>query len=149
MNAEAVNLVLERTAERSKRIARVTLVVFLAFGAVSAIGGAIALLITSGLGMPPSMLDGTPFTSFVIPALILFVVVGGTQGVALALLARQSRTALLWSAIAGFGMIVWIMVETVMIQGFSALQAVYFSLGIAQLALVVAMLWTDHARRGN
>ena len=149
MNAEAVNLVLERNAERTQRIARVTLVVLLAFGAVSAIGGAIALLLTNGLGMPAAMLDGSPFSSFVIPALVLLVVVGGTQTVGLVLLARRSRTAPLWSAIAGFGMTVWIMIETVMIQGFSVLQAVYFSLGIAQLALVIGMLWIDQSQRAD
>ncbi|MDQ1580195.1 MAG: hypothetical protein QOD05_970 [Microbacteriaceae bacterium] len=136
---------------RTRKLVRRTLVFLLAFGALSAIGGAVALLLTNGLGMPLAMLDGSPFSSFVIPALFLLVIVGGTQSLGLTLLLRRDSSALLWSSVAGFGMTIWIMVETVAIQGFSALQAVYFTLGILQLALVIGALWIDspveHASR--
>jgi uncharacterized membrane protein (DUF373 family) len=128
---------------RTQKVARATLVFLLAFGALSAIGGAVALLLTNGLGMPLAMLNGSPFSSFVIPALFLLVIVGGTQSLGLTLLLRRDASALLWSAVAGFGMTIWIMVETVAIQGFSVLQAVYFTLGILQLALVIGALWID------
>jgi uncharacterized membrane protein (DUF373 family) len=128
---------------RTRKVARTTLVFLLAFGALSAIGGAVALLLTNGLGMPLAMLNGSPFSSFVIPALFLLVIVGGTQSLGLTLLLRRDASALLWSAVAGFGMTIWIMVETVAIQGFSVLQAVYFTLGILQLALVIGALWID------
>jgi hypothetical protein len=128
---------------RTRKVARTTLVFLLAFGALSAIGGAVALLLTNGLGMPLAILNGSPFSSFVIPALFLLVIVGGTQSLGLTLLLRRDASALLWSAVAGFGMTIWIMVETVAIQGFSVLQAVYFTLGILQLALVIGALWID------
>jgi hypothetical protein len=124
-----------------QRLARRALLFLLAFGSLSAIGGAVALLLTNGLGMPLAMLNGSPFSSFVVPALVLLVVVGGTQTLGLTLLVRHAPPALLWSAVAGFGMIIWILVETVTIQGFSVLQAVYFALGILQLALVIGVLW--------
>jgi hypothetical protein len=34
------------------------------------------MLITDGLGMPDSLLKGSPFSSFAAPALILFVIIG-------------------------------------------------------------------------
>jgi hypothetical protein len=134
---------------RTRKVARGTLVFLLAFGALSATGGAVALLLTNGLGMPLAMLNGSPFSSFVIPALLLLVIVGGTQSLGLTLLLRRDASALLWSAVAGFGMTIWIMVETVAIQGFSVLQAVYFTLGILQLALVIGALWIDSRSSQN
>jgi hypothetical protein len=37
-------------------------------------------------------------------------------------------------------MIIWILVEIVMVQGFSWLQGLYFSTGIVELALVLGLL---------
>lgn len=107
---------------------------------------------TNGLGMPPTFLEGSVFDSFVVPAIILTLVVGGTQVIALVLLLRRRPTALVWSAVAGFAMVIWIVVETVIIRGFSALQATYLIIGLAQLALVIALLgvvsWLPRAPHG-
>ncbi|WP_314094172.1 hypothetical protein [Microbacterium foliorum] len=110
------------------------------FQAVSAFAGGIGLIATGGLGMPQSFLDDGPFRSFVWPGLILIGVVGGSQGLAAGLLLARRESALLWSAAAGFGMIVWIFTETGMIRGMSWLQALYFATGIAQLVVVMALL---------
>jgi hypothetical protein len=68
------------------------------------------------------------------------VVVGGTQlAAAVALLAR-CRAALPLSAIAGFGMLIWIFVELAIIRQYSWLQAAYFGLGGLELILVLAVL---------
>lgn len=111
-----------------------------AFNTLSALAGGIGILATDGLGMPITFLASGPFTSFTVPGLILIVVVGGTQAFATALLIARRESALLWTAVAGVGMLIWIFVETMLIQGGSWLQVLYFSTGIAQLALVVALL---------
>jgi hypothetical protein len=120
--------------------ARWALITITSFQAVSAIVGGLGILVADGLGMPTTFLEGGPFTSFLWPGLILLIVVGGTQGLAAGLLLRHRESALLWSAVAGFAMIIWIFVETVMIGGFSWLQALYFITGMAQLVLVLALL---------
>jgi hypothetical protein len=124
------------------QIARWTLLVLAGFSALSALGGGAAILATGGvgMGMPLSLLSGSPFSTFTVPAMVLFVVVGGTQLGAFVALLRYHETALAWSAVAGFGLTIWIVVETVIIRGFSALQAVYLVCGIAELALVMALL---------
>ncbi|MDO5735229.1 MAG: hypothetical protein Q4P15_02010 [Propionibacteriaceae bacterium] len=53
--------------------------------------------------MPKSMLADTPFTTFTIPGLILLVVVGGTQLASAMLLVKERESALLRSAVVGFG----------------------------------------------
>ena len=81
-----------------------------------------------------------PFTSFFLPALILLVVIGGTHVLAAVLLLRRRGSSLRWTAVAGFAMIIWILVETVVIYGFSWLQGIYFTTGVAEVALVLALL---------
>lgn len=118
----------------------VGLIISVIFNAVSAVGGAIAMLFTDGLGMPAAFLDRSPFSSFIVPALILLVAIGGTHALAAVLLLRRRGTSLLWAAVAGFAMTIWILVETVVIQGFSWLQGIHFTTGVAELALVLAAL---------
>jgi hypothetical protein len=67
-------------------------------------------------------------------------VVGGTQFAAAIALLRRQRIALLLSAIAGFGMLIWIFVELAIIRQYSWLQSAYFSLGALELILVLTLL---------
>ena len=122
------------------RIAWRTLLVVVIFNAISAVGGAVAMLFTDGLGMPQSMLDGSPFTSYSLPALILLIAIGGTQTLAAVLLLRRRKSCLVWTAFAGFALIIWILAETAIIHGFGWLQGIYFVTGVAELALVLALL---------
>ena len=98
------------------RIAWKALIIVVIFNAASAVGGSIAMLFTDGLGMPTSFLTNSPFTSFFLPALILLVVIGGTQALAAGLLLGYRESSLLWTAFAGFAMIIWILTETVIIR---------------------------------
>jgi hypothetical protein len=122
------------------RIAWAVLTATTVFDAVSAVGGAIAMLLTNGLGMPRSFLAGSPFASFTVPALLLLAVVGGTQVLAAVLLFLHRPSSLFWSAFAGFTMVTWIVVETVIIRGFGVLQGLYYAAGVAELALVLVLL---------
>lgn len=133
------------------------LVVLLIFGAVSAFCGAVLGIVFNGAGVPLEHLAGTPFSSFVVPGLILGVVVGGTQLAAAVAVLRHNHRAPLMAAVAGFGMMIWIYTELVLI-GYSWLQSVYFGLGIVELILVLALLgiapevvssWDRHRGRGR
>jgi hypothetical protein len=116
------------------------LVVVSVFNALSAIGGGIAILATDGAGMPDSFLEQGPFTSFVVPGLILLLVVGGTQTLSAVLLILRKESSLLWTSVAGVGMVIWIFVEIGIIAGFSWLQVLYFVTGGAQIVAVNALL---------
>ncbi|WP_258934239.1 hypothetical protein [Nesterenkonia pannonica] len=70
-----------------------------------------------GLGMPASMLSNSSFDSFLWPGIILVVIVGGTQLVAAVLTIARQSSAPLWVAVAGCSMVIWIFVETVLIEG--------------------------------
>lgn len=133
-----------------QRIARGTLLFVQAFVAVTSLLGGAALVAgslldwsDSPMAIPASYLEGSPFTSFVVPGLALAVVVGGTHVLAFVMVARRMRWAMLASAVAGFGVLVWIFVQMIYIP-FSFLQLTYFALGIAELAAVLVQLDVLH-----
>ena len=110
------------------------------FGALSALAGAVLAVAANGAGVPLEYLANSPFSSYAVPGLILGVVVGGTQLAAATALLGGRRIALLLSAIAGFGMLIWIFVELAIIRQYSWLQSAYFTLGALELIFVLALL---------
>lgn len=122
------------------RLARRITVGVTVFNAVTAVSGGVAIILTGGLGMSASMLYNSPFDSFLWPGIILIAIVGGTQLVAAVLILARRSSALLWVAVAGFSMVIWIFVETGIIGGFSWLQGLYFATGLLQIILVVGIL---------
>jgi hypothetical protein len=131
------------TAQRAERVraaARLSLLVVSIFNALSALGGGIGMVVADGLSMPKSMLADTPFSTFTVPGLILALVVGGTQAAAVWLLLARRRSALLWSAVAGFGMLIWVVTEIGFIHALMYAQVIYLVAGLVQLILVFALL---------
>jgi hypothetical protein len=110
------------------------------FAAVAAIGGGLALV--TGLEadrFPVSWLDGTPFSSYVVPGLILAVLVGGSA--ALAALETWFHPAIgAWaSIIAGLVMSGWIVGEIRILTAEgappSASEILYFTVGLGMVLL--------------
>jgi hypothetical protein len=96
-------------------------------------GGAVLVAGPDGhlLGMPQSLLASSPFTSFLIPGLLLFV--------ASVLTMFRSRAAPFVTFAAGAAVVGWITVEMVMLAGFGSLAwAAYLVLGTSIAALGVA-----------
>jgi len=110
---------------------------------ITAVAGGVTLVaatatpLQSGGFLPnEALLDGSPFSSYLIPGLVLAVVVGGTHTAASVLLGRASRSGAPATAIGGFGLLIWIFVQMIYIP-FSPLQPVYFAAGLAELGLVL------------
>jgi nucleotide-binding universal stress UspA family protein len=116
------------------------------FNALSAVAGGVLLIIgglvggSGGMGIPESVLDGTPFASFLWPGVILLIVVGGTQVAAVVLQLARAEWAPFAVAVAGFGLAIWMFVEVAMLPGFSFWQGIYFGTAVAQLALLTGWL---------
>ena len=116
------------------------LVVVSLFHAASAGGGGIGMVVADGLSMPKSLLADSPFSTYLLPGVILAVVVGGTQTLASVLLLRRAPSAFLWSAVAGFGMVIWIIAEIGFLHILSWSQMIYVVSGLLQLVLVFSLL---------
>ena len=143
--------------------ALVALIVVQLCQAIGALGGG-AVLVASPKGaivnMPPSYLGGSPFSDYLIPGIILFVVLGiGPLVVAWALI-RQPRSAALeavnpfrreywgWtlSGVIGVGLVIWIAVEVLIIP-FNVLQPFYGAVGIVIILLTLAPRVREYYRR--
>ena len=124
----------------SNRTALRTLAGLAVFGAISAFVGATLAVAANGAGVPIEYLAQSPFSSYLVPGLVLGFVVGGTQLTAAVTLLTKRRSALLLSSVAGFGMLIWIFVELAIIRQYSCLQTAYFTFGVLELILVLALL---------
>ena len=134
----------ENRARPARRIGRL-LVAVEAVVAVNAMGGAIYGLAGAD-NVPREWLDGTPFSSYAIPSLILLVAVGGGMSLAAVALLARHRFAPELSIVAGLLLIGWITTQVLIIVpdgGFSWLQPAMF----AAAALVTALGW--QLRREN
>lgn len=107
------------------------------FSAISSIGGGVAMLLfPDGAGlMPLSMLDGSPFSTFFVPGLLLAFVIGGTSTVCAVLTLRRSPFAIDATVLAGGALTVWIVAEVAMMRSFHWLHALYGGLGLVMLTL--------------
>lgn len=122
------------------RALRIALAAVAAINLLSALIGMVGLTVGGGMGLPPEWLEGSVFDSYVWPGIILGIVVGGVQ--ALALAAQFGRFAVAWGmhAAAGLTMMIWIFVEIAMMLVWSPLHGIFFATGLIQTVLAALAL---------
>lgn len=107
------------------------------FGAMGLLAVACGLLLiaTDGLGMNRSELRDSPFSSFLIPGLILAIVVGGSQIAASVALLKRLHLASILAPGAGLIMLGWIVIESLMVPSGRGLQAFILAYAIVEIRL--------------
>ena len=126
---------------------RIAVVVADLFEAVSAIVGAVGLVV-GFMNIPLSALHGSPFTDFTVPALLLGFVVGGSAlvaGVITAFVLGPRRFDSLASAAAGCITVGWLTIEIAMIGLSSWAQIAWLLVGLLMIALA-GLLWRAESR---
>jgi hypothetical protein len=128
------------------RLARIGLLISTMVVGVTAVAGGAALIIGSlypslatVLSPPAEYLEGSPFSSYLIPGVILALLLGGLHLAVFVLVLRRHDRWVLAGAVAAFESLIWIFVQMVFIP-FSFLQAFYFALGLAEAGLVMLAL---------
>lgn len=136
----------------------ILLLIVLGLVALTSIAGGLVMALGSWLGpeklglpaeaqVPVEYLNGSPFSSFLVPGLLLALIVGGLHTAAFAFLLRHHRLAGLFTAAAGYSILVWIFVQMTLIP-FSVLQVIYFGAGLAEIGLLLLLLGVgDSVRR--
>ena len=116
------------------------------FVTVSALLGGGALIVgawvpgTAGFLVPPTdYLEGSPFSSYVIPGALLILLVAGPHALAFGAMLRRSVWAPFLTASAGFACLIWIFVQMIVIP-FSLLQALYFAIGLFDVGVALLLL---------
>ncbi len=127
-----------QTNRSDERLSLVLMTLELAMGFVAFICG--WLLMVNGLGMSRTTLVHSPFTSFLVPGLVLAVGVGGSMLLAARMIWFRHTLAPAMSLIAGLVLFGWILVEAVMVRDGRPLQ-----LGVLAYAIaVIGLAWTIH-----
>ncbi len=127
----------------------------LGFLGLSAIGGGGALIISpSGKllgGLPLSLLQHSPFSNFLIPGIILFVVLGLFPTLLIFALIKKGASAFAehfnffkdmhwawsFSIYEAFALIIWIQVETIFVQAVGWLQTFYMLYAIPMIFIAL------------
>jgi hypothetical protein len=126
------------------RIARVVAMVALAFLCVTAIAGAVPLIIDPTgrlLQMPQSILEHSPFHTFLIPGLILLVANGILSIVTFLATWRRAPGYGWWVALQGCVLTGWISVEAIIMRTTVWDHFLYWSIA---LILIMAGLTLTH-----
>jgi hypothetical protein len=122
--------------------AKIALIVIQLLVMVNAFGGGFYGL-NGAKAIPRAWLDGSPFSSFFIPSLFLFVVIGGGMLVATIVLLRRARLAPWVSLGVGVLLMLWIVVQVSIIGYVSWMQPTSFIAGAAIATLAGVLLRGD------
>jgi hypothetical protein len=130
------------TTAQSKRPGSVwALMIFMAIQAVGAIAGGIGLLQdpVNNIGMPLGFLEGSPFSDYLIPGLILLVAVGLLPAVALFGVTRHRRWGWWLAVAAGAGLVIWIVTEVALL-GLLPESGLGLQIGMGVLGAIILVL---------
>jgi len=117
------------------KLSKRTFIVLQVFNGLSALAGGYGLMgdpSGKSLQMDASMLSGSPFESFLIPGIVLFLVngIGNTTGAILSL--TRYKYAARVAALFGLILMIWIISQVAWMGYLSFLQPLYFTTGLIQ-----------------
>jgi len=121
------------------RLVRISLISIQLLVMLNAFGGGYYGL-SGAPGVDPAWLEGTPFSSYFIPSLFLFTVIGGGMAVATAAWLLKSRVAPWLSLGMGVTLMTWIVVQLSMIGYVSWMQPASFAAGVAVTGLAAVAM---------
>ncbi len=113
--------------------------VFVGIGALFGGGGAILNPINP-MGITIDALKNSPFSNFLIPGIILFVVVGLGNIFAAAVLCFKYEYSLYISHFMGLALVGWIVVQCIMMWNINILHIVYFIIGGIEMLLSLRLI---------
>ena len=110
-------------------------------GISAMVSGAMLAAYPSGelLQAPLEMLRGSPFSDFLVPGIILFMINGVGQFLAGIFTLRRHPLAAHAGVVFGIALMIWIFVQVNMISGGHILQYSYFFIGVVETSLAFLM----------
>jgi len=105
---------------------------------LGAVGGGLGLILEpsgSNLGMPLDMLKNTPFSTFLVPGVVLLIVNGFGSLVGAAASFTRYRQAGEIAMALGFFLVAWILFQVYWFASVHWLHVLYFGLGLLEIVL--------------
>ena len=127
---------------KTYKIINLLLAILLLFTGIISVASGAAMIATNGMGMPLEWLEGTAFTSYIIPGLILLIIIAGVTILAGILLLKNRRGALEAAAASGFGLLIWLFTEMYVLEKMEShfLHAIIFAEALIILLAVMVLL---------
>ncbi|WP_319756480.1 hypothetical protein [uncultured Sphaerochaeta sp.] len=112
---------------------------------LGALAGGYACLIdpVTPLGATTEMLQGSPFSTFLIPGIVLFGLFGVGNLLCAIFLLKQYNYLGYVAGLLGGSMIVWIVVQVLIIKTVVFLHVLFFTIGAMQGLIGLALLYKD------
>jgi hypothetical protein len=121
------------------------------FVGVGALFGGLAGMLNPDdpLGIPNNLLDGSPFSNFFIPSLILFVVIGLGHTFSAITARLNSKYQGYITSIFSWALMIWIVVQCLIINTVDFLHVLYFGLGLCGAVLEMRILFAQGSFPAN
>jgi hypothetical protein len=115
--------------------------VLLGIQALGAIAGGVGLVQdpVNNIGMPLSMLEGSPFSDYLVPGLVLLIVVGLPPLVAVYGLALRQQWGWWLAIVAGAGLVIWIITEVILL-GYLPGAGIGMQIGMGLLGVLILVM---------
>ena len=116
------------------------------FVGVGAIAGGLAAITNpeNPFGITIEALKNSPFTSYLIPGIILFTVIGLGNIISAFMFHFKSRFQAYISGVFSLALVIWIIVQCIMMKDIVLLHIIFFIIGLVQAALSLIILYNQH-----
>ena len=101
------------------------------------------------LGVPIEILKNSPFSSFLIPGIILFTIIGLGNVIGAYMFHFKLRIQGYISSIFSWALVIWIIVQCVMLNTIAFLHILFFTIGLIQAGLSMIILFEQHLFPSN
>lgn len=93
------------------------------------------------LGVPIEILKNSPFSSFLIPGIILFTIIGVGNVISAYMFHFKSKIQGYISSIFSWALVIWIIVQCIMLNTVEFLHGLFFTIGLIQAGLSMIILF--------
>lgn len=126
-----------------KKIYSVQSIILFIVGLGALFGGTLAIVDPYGalLGMPSDVLKKGPFTSFLIPGLFLFFVIGLGHMVSFVAVKRRLKLHPYISGALGCILMSWILIQCYILESIHYLHIIFFMVGLSESLIALYMIF--------
>lgn len=121
---------------------RILLIIHLFVG-LGALGGGLVAIVDpyKPLGIPVELLEGSPFSNYLVPGLILFVIIGMGHIFSALTVIKKSKWQGYISSVFSWALMIWIVVQCIIINTVEFLHILYFLIGLLGAVLAMRILF--------
>jgi hypothetical protein len=125
-----------------KRLYRMLFALHVFVGVGAVFGGLAAITNPKApLGIPIEVLKNSPFSTFLIPGIILFTLIGLGNIFSALMFRFNSRFQGYISSVFSWALVIWIIVQCIMLNSIAALHVIFFTIGLIEASLSMIILY--------